>query len=101
MVLAFVAAFLLAFAIGWSVLSATRTLPHLLAGRGLAVEERRDFVGWMTDPRWQGVKPVGPDDERFPGSRLERWAMRLAYGEIPDVGEREPEVLVPGTFPAE
>ena len=78
---------------------AKRTLPHLLVGRRLSVEARRDFVGWMTDLRWQGVKPEGPGDDRLPRSRLQDWAMRMAYGEIPDIGEREPEILIPGAFP--
>jgi hypothetical protein len=83
----------------WFAGLAKCTLPHLLLGRKLTGEERRDFVGWMTDLRWQGVKPDGPGDERSPRSRLGDWAMRKAYGEIPDIGEREPEVLKPGEFP--
>ena len=83
----------------WFAMMAKVTLPHFLVGRRLSGEERRDFVGWMTDLRWQGVKPDGPDDERSPRSRLGDWAMRKAYGEIPDIGEREPEILVPGEFP--
>ncbi|MDH5411645.1 MAG: hypothetical protein OEY16_09680 [Alphaproteobacteria bacterium] len=78
---------------------AKNTLPHLLLGRTLSGEERRDFIGWITDLRWRGVKPNGPDDDRSPRSRLGDWAMRKAYGEIPDIGEREPEILVPGEFP--
>lgn len=78
---------------------AVPTLPHLLIGRQLTGEERRDFVGWMTDLRWQGVKPDGPDDKRLPRTRLQEWAMRLAYGEIPNIGDRRPEILIPGPFP--
>ncbi|MBE9557093.1 MAG: hypothetical protein IMF08_09575 [Proteobacteria bacterium] len=74
---------------------AKNTLPHMLIGRTLTGEKRRDFVGWITDPRWQGVKT---DDGRLPRSRLGEWAMRKAYGEIPDIGEREPEILIPGNF---
>ncbi len=83
----------------WFAGMAKRTLPHLLVGRTLSGEARRDFVGWMTDLRWQGVRPDGPDDARLPRSRLEGWAMRVAYGEIPDIGEREPDILIPGAFP--
>lgn len=83
----------------WFGEMAKGTLPHLLIGRSLTGEDRRDFVGWMTDPRWQGMKPDGPDDWRMPRSRLGEWAMRKAYGEIPDIGEREPEILIPGEFP--
>lgn len=78
---------------------AKTTLPHLLLGRTLSDEQRQDFVGWMTDLRWQGVKPAGVGDERSPRSCLGDWAMRKAYGEIPDIGEREPEILIPGKFP--
>lgn len=80
----------------WFAKMAKNTLPHFLVGRGLFGDERRDFIGWMTDLRWQGVKPDGPDDER---SRLGDWAMRKAYGEFPDIGAREPEILIPGEFP--
>ncbi len=83
----------------WVAGMAKRTLPHLLVGRTLSGEDRRDFVGWLTDLRWQGVKPDGPGDARLPRSRLEGWAMRLAYGETPDIGEREPDILIPGAFP--
>ncbi len=83
----------------WFGEMAKDTLPHFLVGRRLSGEERRDFVGWMTDPRWQGMKPDGPDDWRMPRSRLGEWAMRKAYGEIPDLGEREPEILIRGDFP--
>lgn len=83
----------------WFAEMAKDTLPHFLVGRTLTGEERRDFVGWMTDLRWQGVKPDGPDDARSPRSRLGDWAMRKAYGEIPDLGEREPEILIAGDFP--
>lgn len=79
--------------------SAKLTLPHLLVGRRLVGQERRDFVGWMTDLRWRGMKPGGPEDERLPHSRLQDWAMRIAYGGIPDIGDREPEILIRGTFP--
>jgi hypothetical protein len=95
----FAGTLMLAFAISWFAMSASRLLPHLLAGRRLTGDERRDFVGWMTDLRWQGAKPDGSDDARLPRSRLEGWAMRVAYGEIPDIGEREPETLIPGAFP--
>lgn len=78
---------------------ARQILPHLLVGCLLSGEVRRDFLGLMTDPRWQGVKPDGPDDGRSPRSRLGDWAMRRAYGEIPDLGEREPEILIRGEFP--
>jgi len=83
----------------WFGSMARAIFPHFLVGRRLSGEERRDFVGWMTDLRWQGVKPDGPDDERSPRSRLGDWAMRKAYGEIPDIGEREPEILIRGEFP--
>lgn len=83
----------------WFAGMAKDTLPHFLVGRKLSGEARRDFVGWMTDPRWQGVKPDGSGDERSPRSRLGEWAMRKAYGEIPDIGEREPEILIRGDFP--
>lgn len=79
--------------------AAKYALPHLVVGWWLSREARKDFVGWLTDLRWRGVWPIGPDDERLPLFRLEYWAMRAAYGEIPDIGEREPEVLVPGVFP--
>lgn len=82
-----------------AVPAARFALPHLVVGRWLSREARQDFVGWLTDLRWRGVWPIGPDDERLPLSRLEYWAMRLAYGEIPDIGEREPEILKPGEFP--
>lgn len=78
---------------------ARQMLPHFLVGSLLSGEVRRDFLGLMTDPRWQGVKPDGPDDGRSPRSRLGDWAMRKAYGEIPDLGEREPEILIRGAFP--
>lgn len=90
---------LLSLAAGWAVVLSSRIMPHLLAGCRLSCDDRRDFVGWMTDLRWRGIKPDGPDEQRRPRSRLEQWAMRLAYGEIPNIGEREPEVLVPGAFP--
>ncbi len=80
---------------------AKNILPHLLVGRTLTGDERRDFVGWMTDLRWHGVKPDGPDDDRLPRSSLGEWAMRVAYGEIPELGEREPEILIRGMFPEE
>ncbi len=76
-------------------------LPHLVVGRWLSHEARKDFVGWCTDLRWRGIWPTGPSDQRLPPLGLERWGIRLAYGEIPDIGEREPEVLIPGRFPAE
>jgi hypothetical protein len=97
----FAGIFVLALAVGWLGWLASRVLPHLLGGRRLSGKDRRDFVGWMTDLRWQGVKPDGPDDERLPRSRLEDWAMRVAYGEMPELGEREPEILIPGVFPGE
>lgn len=78
---------------------AERTLPHLLVGWRLKGEERRDFACWMTDPRWRGFLPDGSDDARLSRSRLEAWAMCIAYGQIPDIGEREPEILIPGKFP--
>ena len=85
----------------WFAGMAKRTLPHLLVGRSLSGEARRDFVGAMTDLRWHGVKPDGPDDARLPRARLEGWVLRLAYGEIPDIGAREPEILIPGAFTPE
>lgn len=78
---------------------AKNTLPHLLLGHTLLGGERRDFVGWMIDLRWRGVKPSGSGDERSLRSRLGDWAMCKAYGHVPDIGEREPEILVPGEFP--
>ena len=95
----FIGAMAAALLAQWFAKTAKDTLPHFLVGRTLTGEERRDFVGWMTDLRWQGVKPDGPDDERLSRSRLGEWAMRKAYGEIPDLGEREPEILIPGEFP--
>lgn len=78
---------------------AGQTAPHLLVGRRLGEAERRDFVGWITDPRWHGVKPNRPVEEPMRHFFLYKWAMRKAYGEIPDIGEREPEILIRGDFP--
>ena len=97
----FASTLVLALAVGWFVALSSRVLPHLFAGRRLTGDERRDFVGWMTDLRWRGVRADGPDDVRLPRSRLQDWAMRLAYGEIPVIGERQPVVLIPGVFPEE
>ena len=83
----------------WIADIAGSTLPHLLVGRRLSGASRRDFVGWLTDLRWRGVKPELPDDSRLPRSRLGEWAMRVAYGRIPDLGERTPEIVIDGAFP--
>lgn len=86
-----------AWAAEWGKLS----LPHFLVGRRLSGTDRRDFVGALTDLRWQGVKPDGSDDKRLPRSRLAGWAMRAAYGEIPDLSAYGSETVVSGSFPAD
>lgn len=76
-------------------------LPHFLIGRRLAGADRLDFVGALTDLRWQGLNPHGRGDRTKLRSRLAEWAMRTAYGEIPDLSGYGPEILIPGEFPAE
>lgn len=78
-----------------------QALPHLLVGWRLTGVERRDFVGALVDPRWRGLNPngAGADPDSISNSRLVRWAMRMAYGEIPDFGGYGPEIIVPGDFP--
>lgn len=70
------------------------TAPHLLAGRGLMGDERRDFFCTMADPRWDGVQPDDPGDPLPPGP-FQRWAMRMAYGEVPVYERWEPEIVDP------
>lgn len=70
------------------------TAPHLLAGRVLTGDERRDFVCTMADPRWDGVQPDDPDNPLPPGP-FQRWAMRMAYGEVPVYERWEPEIVDP------
>lgn len=72
------------------------TLPHLLVGRSLTGQDRRDFVCTASDPRWDGVQP---DDPQHPPARgpFQRWAMRLAYGEVPDNERWEPEIITLST----
>ena len=67
------------------------TVPHLLAGRRLTGDDRRDFVCTIADPRWDGVQPDDPDDP-WPGP-FQRWAMRMAYGEVPVYRRWEPEIV--------
>jgi hypothetical protein len=79
---------------------AASALPYLLAGRFLTGDERRDFVCTLTDLRWNGVNPDGPGTQRVPQrSRIRDWAMRKAYGEIPDYPAWEPEVIEQGSDP--
>ena len=68
------------------------TMPHLLVGRSLRGQERRDFVCTVSDPRWDGIQP--DDSGALPAhGPIQRWAMRLAYGELPEYGRWEPEVV--------
>ncbi len=69
-------------------------LPHLLAGRSLTADERQDFIRTLTDLRWDGVECDKPEDWRQPHSRLQDWAMRKAYGEIPEYLENKPEIIM-------
>ena len=50
----------------------------------------------LADPLWEGKErdPAGPASRRF--RSLETWALRKAYGEIPDCGANEPEVVAAG-----
>lgn len=68
------------------------TMPHLLVGRSLKGRERRDFVCTVSDPRWDGVQPDDPGTPPAYGP-IQRWAMRLAYGEVPDYGNWAPEFI--------
>lgn len=71
-------------------------LPHLLVGRRLPPEERRDFVCTLVDPLWNGKErdPDGPRNRWF--HRLETWVMRKTYGEIPDCSAIEPRAVEAG-----
>ncbi len=73
-------------------LESTRAITHWYVGRSVLAPDRKDFVCTTSDDRWDGVKPTDPRPLAGIGP-LQRWAMRLAYGEIPDYEPWEPEIL--------
>lgn len=72
-------------------------LPHLLVGRSLLDDARRDFICTMADPRWNGQQPKPPEDLAWPPGSFQQRAMRMAYGEIPEYPAWKPEIYVAPT----
>lgn len=70
----------------------SRALTHWFVGRFISLQDRQDFVCTTSDDRWDGVKPTDPRPLAGIGP-LQRWAMRQAYGEVPDVEPWELEVV--------
>lgn len=89
--------FLIACGSAWALIrvasTGERVLPHLLAGRSLTGQDRKDFVFTLTDPRWEGIRPESRNVRPPAPGPVERWAMGVAYGIVPDYEPWEPEII--------
>lgn len=69
------------------------TLPHFLVGRNLTKGARQEFIYTLLHERWDIAQPRVPETWAKLNGRWERWAMRAAYGAVPEIEKREPEII--------